>query len=281
MSISILLTGSTGFIGQNIMPMLCKRYTVTAPSRIELDLLDHTAVRDFLTNGHFDAVIHLANPTGQSSVDVKDELFERSLKVFYSLTSCFGLYGKMIYLGSGAEYGKHRAISNTSEEDFGVEIPQDQYGFARYLMNELAEKHNNITNFRLFACHGPSDPPYKLIPHIISCAKEGNAIKLRQDVWFDFLYVEDIYPVLEHFIENPAKHKAYNLCSGERMLISSIADEVCKQMNAKLPIIFEKDGLGLEYTGSNARLREAVPNWTPRPMGEGIGRILEHENRKS
>ena len=281
MNKSILVTGSTGFIGQNIMPLLCRRYKITAPSRSELDLLDHTAVKEILEKGQFDVVVHLANPTGQNLIDAKDELFERSLRVFASLERCSELYGKMIYLGSGAEYGKHRSIAGIGEDKFGIEIPRDQYGFARYLMSKLAAKRDNIVNLRLFACYGPADPPYKLIPHIMACVHERREIELRQDVWFDFLYAEDIYPVLEYFIENPAKHTAYNLCSGERALISSIADEVRRQMNANLQIVFKKSGLGLEYTGSNSRLKEEIQNWKPRSMSEGIRGILDYENREA
>ena len=278
---SVLITGSTGFIGGNIEPLLGERYNLVTPSRSDLDLLDYTEVRAFLEKAQFDAVIHLANPTGQSRFDVKNELFERSLRVFSSLERCSELYGKMIYIGSGGEYGKHRPLINVTEEEFDLEIPHDQYGFSRYLMSKMAAQKDNIINLRLFACHGPHDPPYKLIPHIIHCIREGRAIALRQDVWFDFLYVEDIYPVLEYFMENPAKHSAYNLCSGERLLISSIAEEVRRQMNADTPIVFEKSGLGLEYTGSPARLKEEMPHWKPRTMSEGIRRILEYETRQS
>ena len=278
---SVLVTGSTGFIGQNITPSLCQRYNITAPTRPELNLLDHAAVEEFLKKGNFDVVIHLANPTGQSSIDAKEELFERSLRVFASLERCAGIYGKMIYLGSGAEYGKQRAITQITEDEFGIVVPQDQYGFARYLMSNLADKHDNIINLRLFACHGPKDPPYKLIPYIISCIREEKPIKLRQDVWFDYLYVDDIFSVLEYLIVNDASYSAYNLCSGERILISSIAEEVKRQMNSNLPVVFEKSGLGLEYTGSNSRLKREITNWQPRQMSEGIERILEYENRKA
>jgi hypothetical protein len=44
----------------------------------------------------------------------------------------------MIYIGSGAEYGKHRAIVNAAEDAFGQELPRDAYGLSRYLMSEIA-----------------------------------------------------------------------------------------------------------------------------------------------
>ena len=254
-----------------------ERYNIAAPARAELDLLDADAVRQYLRCGAFDVIIHLASPTGQNPLDVKAEIFERSLRVFLALEHCAGSYGKMIYLGSGAEYGKHRNISMISEEAFGEELPKDPYGLSRYLMSKLAEKHDNIVNLRLFACCGPSDPPYKLIPHIINCIKEKKTIELHQDVWFDFLYVEDFLPVLMHFVEHPAKFKAYNLCSGNRTKISSIAEEICQQTGSSASIVFKKEGLNFEYTGSNARIRKELPHWEPRSISMSVKEILKKE----
>ena len=272
---AILLTGATGFIGRNLLPLLQESYTVSAPSRRELNLLDVEAVRRYLHKGQFDAVIHLANPTGHNPQDSQNELFERSLRVFSALEHCAGLYGKMIYLGSGAEYGKHRDISKVCEEAFGAELPRDAYGLSRYIMSRMAEKHDNIVNLRLFACCGPGDPPHKLIPCIINCINEKKDIELRQDVWFDFIYVEDILPVLMHFIEHPSKFKAYNLCSGERIKISSIAHEVRQQMGSGANIVLNKNGFNLEYTASNARLREELPHWKPRSISMAVCGILK------
>ena len=271
---SILLTGASGFIGQNILPLIREFYHVSAPTRLELNLLDSDAVRKYLKKGHFDAVVHLANPTGHNLMDSKTELFERSLRVFTSLEHCVDLYGKMIYVGSGAEYGKHRDISMITEAEFVVELPKDAYGLSRYLMSNLAKQHDNIINLRLFACYGPSDSPHKLIPSIMNCINKGTNIELRQDAWFDFLYVNDVLPVITHFLENHAKYKVYNLCSGKRELISTIADEVRKQMNSNAKIVFQKDGLNLEYTASNYRLRNEIPNYSPRSISEGIKSLL-------
>jgi GDP-L-fucose synthase len=271
----ILLTGSTGFVGRNILPYLQREYEVSAPTRLELDLLDEKAVYGYLNKGNFDAVVHLANPTGHNPVDRADEMLDRSLRVFSGLERCSELYGKMLYLGSGAEYGKHRDISSIKEEEFGEEIPKDAYGFARYIMSELAEGRDNIVNFRLFACCGPGDPPHKLIPYIIRCIKTGGEIKLKQDVWFDFLYVDDIYPVLKRFIGEPAKYKEYNLCSGKRVLISEIAGEVKRRLGSSAEVVFQKDGLNLEYTGSNVRLRAESEGWEPRSIGESVKEILK------
>lgn len=275
----ILLLGATGFIGRNILPKLSDLYDVAAPDRSELNLLDANSVKGFLECNRFDAVIHLAMPTGHSQKDNFGKLFELSLKAFMTVVNCSCFYGKMIYIGSGAEYGKHRALVNIRESTFGQQLPEDTYAFSRFIMSSIAEKYDNIYNLRLFGCYGIGDPFFKLIPHVISCIREGRPIALKQNALFDFLYVRDIVPVLAYFIENEPVHKAYNLCAGTKTLVGDIAKEVRRQMRSDLSIVFKQSGCGLEYTGNNARLRSEIHNWNPRPISEGIKEIVEYENR--
>jgi GDP-L-fucose synthase len=274
----LLLTGASGFIGRNILPILHKKgYSITSPLRTELNLLDADSVRRFLVFGKFDTVLHLAGPTGHNPLDPPGELFERSIRVFMTLASCAGFYGKMIYIGSGAEYGKHRAIVQIHEDSFGEELPRDAYGLSRYVMSELANGYSNIINLRLFACCGPGDPKHKLIPSVIEQASKGNTVVLRQDCFFYFLYVTDIADVLIHFIEKSNHYNNYNLCSGKRIKITTIAEEVCRQMDVDAAVICQKDGFNLEYTGSNDRLLAEMPEWKLTSMNDSIANILKLE----
>jgi GDP-L-fucose synthase len=274
----LLLTGASGFIGRNVFPILQKKgYDIVAPLRRELDLLDADTVRRFVEQGQFDVVLHLANPTGHNPQDKTEELFERSIRVFIGLISCAEFYEKMIYIGSGAEYGKHRPLVQICEDSLGEELPRDAYGLSRYVMNELAEGYSNIINMRLFACYGPGDPKHKLVPSVIEQVQRGDTVVLRQDCFFDYLYVTDIADVLVHFIEHDNRHKNYNLCSGKRVQIKTIAEEVSCQMGVKAAIKCEKGGFNNEYTGSNERLLAEMPEWRPKTMNNSIKNILSLE----
>ena len=270
----LLITGSTGFIGKSVTPILHTQYDIFTPTRDKLNLLDTESVRQYLKEGKFDVIIHLANPTAQNPVDERSKLFELSLRVFMSLLHNNDEFGKMIYIGSGAEYGKHRDISQISENEFGRELPLDPYGLSRYIMNQLAGLYDNIINLRVFGCYGYGDLQHKLIQHVISCISDNEPINLRQNTLFDFIYVKDIAPVLTHFIENTYMYKSYNLCSGEPVIIGDIADIIRREMNSELPITFEKDGYGLEYTGDNHRLRSEISEWKPHSLVEGIKEML-------
>jgi len=275
---SLLFTGASGFVGRNVFPILQEKgYNIIAPGRSKLDLLDTDAVRQFIKSGQFDVVLHLANPTGHNPQDVPEELFERSVRVFMALASCADFYGKMIYIGSGAEYGKHRPLVQVCEDSFGEELPKDPYGLSRYVMSELAKGYSNILNLRLFGCYGPGDMKHKLIPSVIEQILNGNNVVLRQDCFFDFLYVTDIADVLIYFIEHNNIYKSYNICSGKRIKITTIAEEVCHQMNVDATINCQKDGFNNEYTGSNARLMAEIPDWKPQLMQDSVTKILKLE----
>jgi len=276
----ILLTGASGFIGRNILPVLKEKYGITSPSREQLDLLDGNSVYSYLKKEKFDIVFHLANPTGHNLADAQDRLFENSMCVFTALLHCSAFFGKMIYIGSGAEYGKHRSLAQIKEDDFGTELPKDSYGLSRFIMNELTKGCSNIINLRLFGCYGPGDPSHKLVPSVIKQVKSGNTVTLNQDCWFDFLYVTDIADVLSYFAENENKYSNYNVCSGERVRITTIAEEICKQMGVNTLIQCKKDGFNLEYTGSNDRIKNEIPGWQPLKMKESISNILIKEGLK-
>lgn len=278
----VLLTGATGFIGRNVLPILQKKYNVTAPARSKLNLLDIDSVAAYIKKNNFDAILHLASPTGHNPLDTN--LFEYSLKIFTTLINLSPFYGKMIYIGSGAEYGKHRELKQAKEEEFGNELPRETYGLSRYIMSELIKNSKNIINLRLFGCYGPGDQQHKLIPSIIAQLNAKNEILLNQDCWFDFLYVTDIADILMYFIENNAGFSSYNLCSGERIRIVSIAEEICRQIGVNASICCSKNGFNLEYSGSSLRLKSEIPEWIPTNTKAGITNILAkegmYENRK-
>ena len=82
---------------------------------------------------------------------------------------------------------------------------------------------------------------------------------------------------LIHFIENENLHSSYNMCSGERLRIVVIAEEVCRQMGVNATVTCQKSGHNLEYTGSNARLLAEMPDWQPQLMKNSITEIVKSE----
>lgn len=253
-----LLTGQSGFVGKNIRPVLEQHFEVLAPMRAELDLRDTKSTEEFLRREKIDIVFHCANPNPVKNQlsDHSETMLADSLRIFFNLHRNRDKYGKMIYLGSGAEYDKSLEISNVREEMCFRSPPKDIYGLAKYTMNLLASQSQNIYNLCLFACYGPWDHSSKFITHCIRCCLRGESITIRQDCRFDYIHVSDLGRMMVWMGEHDPQYKMYNVSGCEPLLLSEIAEEVRKQMESGLPVQILKPGYNREYTADGTRFWE-------------------------
>lgn len=274
----IMFTGGTGFLGRNLVPLLQKNYHVYAPTRQELNLKDDEQLVAYIKEHKFDAIIHAAIPNiAFNESDRAESLLENSLHTFAIFEKMQPYYGKMVYFGSGAEFDKNRPISMVTEEDFGMSIPKNEYGLAKYMMNLIAEKSEKIYNFRIFGCYGPTDASFKFMTSVIRDCIENRAIRLHQDCYFDFMYVTDICNVLEWFIENQPKYHSYNMCTGVSLKLSEICKMIQEQMGTDLDVIFEADGLNNEYSANNRRILAEMTGYCFTSIYEGIKKQIKYE----
>lgn len=251
----VLLTGGTGFIGRNVIPILRSECVLFTPSRDELNLLDEDAVRRFIKNNGIEIVIHSANPNPvKNGRDHSDKMFEDSLRCFMNLYRCENLYQLMYTVGSGAEYNKERDIISIKEEEEFRSIPKDSYGFAKYIMNSLICKSNKQCNLRVFGCYGPTDYFTKFITHAINCCIDKTDITIRQNCYFDYIQVTDFAKILLHFIYNSPQYRSYNVCTGKKYSLIEIANIVKMKMDSDSDIKVLRQGINNEYTGDNSRL---------------------------
>lgn len=253
---NILVTGSTGFMGSNIVPIFKKRHVVFTPNRQALNLFDRDSILSYIKDNSIDVIIHLANPNPvkNQKCDSFDRLFEDSLRMFMNLYSLKDHYKKMIYIGSGAEYDKRFDISNAKESDVFNHLPVDSYGLAKHIMNKLILLSDNVFNCCVFGCYGPGDFKNKFITHCINCCKSSDKITINQDCKFDFIHVFDLARYLLWMIDADLKHKMYNVSSGQHLYLTEIAEIVKKEMHSSLPIVVLKPGFNLEYTANGERL---------------------------
>ncbi len=279
----ILLTGSSGFIGSNALPFLQEEHEVYAPKRIELDVRNPEQVKQYLKKEQFDVVVHFASPSPVRSAesDSYETLFEDSLKIFMNFYTMRDYFGKMLYSGSGAEFDKRRDIKLVKEYEIGQYVPSDSYGLSKYIINELSSKSENIYNFRIFACYGPNEYDSKFITHCIRCCLKNKPITIRQDCYFDYLYVDDYAKYVKYFVNHTPKFHDYNSTSGIRLKLSTIAEIVQNKMNCTLPIQILSDGMNKEYTADNTRILHETGIQNLISIEDGITKLIEWEKRKN
>lgn len=250
----ILVTGGSGFIGRNIIPILSKEHEILSPERKNLNLLDSFQVKKYIKEKDFDIILNLAQPNPyKNNLDRDDSVIEDSMKVFFNVYNERENCSKIIHAGSGAEYDKSIPIIKVREEESKYRKPSDYYGIIKHKMNDYVEKSENIINFRIFGCYGPTDDGSKFITHCIRCCIKKEPITIRQDCWFDYLHVFDLARAFNWAIKNKTNYKIYNVCSGQRISLFEIAEKVKLKMNSKSDIIIMKKGYNNEYTGNNSR----------------------------
>jgi len=272
-----LLTGSSGFIGSNIKNILEKEFILFSPLRNELNLKDFKSVRRYICDNGIDIIFHCANPNPvKNPIDKSDAMTEDSIRIFLNFYECRDMYEKMIYLGSGAEYDKTMDITDISEEECFRSIPKDSYGFAKYVINQMAHKTPNICNLCIFGCYGPGDHDSKFITHCINCCKNNQPITIRQDCRFDYIHVWDLGNIMAWMGKNKCEHFMYNVTS-EHIYLSEIAAIVKEKMNSDQPVTILNDGLNFEYTGSNKRLLKEIGEYNFISIEEGIEKQIQSQ----
>ncbi|MFH1470367.1 MAG: NAD-dependent epimerase/dehydratase family protein, partial [Candidatus Micrarchaeota archaeon] len=235
----VLITGGSGFIGRNLVERLSKKHEVSSPPHSELDLTDSGAVEGYLKKNHFDVVVHAAGVGSSRKNSDSREMLGANIRQFYNLVCCREAFGRMIQLGSGAEYDKSRPIVNVREEEFGKSIPKDDYGFYKYACSRFIENSENIACIRPFGCYGKyEDYETRFISNSICRVLFGLPPVIRnRNVVFSYLFVDDLAKVVDSFIKKEPKHKFYNVTPDEKTDLLSISNKIIKVSGKKLEVV--------------------------------------------
>lgn len=277
----ILVLGGNGFVGKNLQEFLRKYptdYQIEAPSSKELNLIDESSVALFLKDKYYDVIIHAAicNPLRLSNGVAYNELND-NLRMFFNVAERKDSYGKMLYFGSGAEYDKSMHISGAKEGVFDNGIPHNDYGLAKYIIGKQIESSDNIYNLRIFGLFGKYENWRTTFISGACCkALKGLPITIRQNVFFDYLYIDDFCRIIKWFIDNEGQYRTYNITSGQKRDLLSIAQVVKKACNSEVPIYVCKEGLANEYTADNKRLLLELKDFQFTEFEKAVGGLSKY-----
>jgi GDP-L-fucose synthase len=241
----ILVLGSNGFIGRNIIEGLSAQdYNIFAPKRQELNLLETQSVENYIVTLKPDVVI-------LSAVNIHS--LSDNLVMYFNLERCSHAFGKMITIGSGAEYDMKNYIPMMTEDYFGKNIPSDIYGLSKYtISNNINSTPRNIVNLRVLGIYGKyEDYTRRFISNNICRALAGLEISINRNMKFDFLYVNDFLRILEIFINHDNKHVNYNTCTSTPIGLLDIAKIISKIHGTHEPVRVKQDGMNPEYSADN------------------------------
>lgn len=273
----ILLTGGSGFIGRNLLESpLAQKYEMLAPRHSELDLLDEKSVADYFGKYAPDYVIHSACKPGHRNAKDPSSLFYTNTRMFFNLAANSARYKKMLVLGSGAIYDMRYYQPKMREDFFGAHVPLDEHGFSKYVCGKYAERADNIVDLRVFGVFGKyEDYAIRFISNMICKAIFDLPLTMNQNRKFDYIWVQDLAPVLDHFLSVEVPRKAYNITPNASIELLDLARKVLSIAGKNLPIKVAQQGMGLEYSGDNSLLRQEMPGFSFTPAETAIKALYE------
>lgn len=277
---NIFITGSNGFIGTHLKEYLNKnysKYTLFTPSSKELDLVSEEAVDNYILGNKIDIIIHLANKGGdRTTVDMKN-VTEYNLRIFFNIAKHEKNVKKIISFGSGAEYSKHKPIVEAREEDYLDAQPLDEYGFYKSITSKYIEKSDNIVQLRIFGAYGEYENyRFKFITNAIVKNLLKLPIIINKNVYFDYIYIDDLLRMIDWTIHNETKEKIYNVTTGTKIDLISLANLVNEISDFKSEIKILNDGLSNEYTSNNERIMKELKNFEFTSHKKAIQKMREY-----
>lgn len=268
----VLVTGGNGFIGRNIKESyLSQKHTIMAPARTELDCSDDKSVEDFFKKHTVDVVIHSAAKAGHRNATDTSNLFLTNSRMMFNLLKHQNSWGKLINMGSGAIYDMQNYLPKMPETYFGTHIPKDEHGYNKYIFGKMLPNLNRVYDFRIFGVFGKyEDYAIRFISNAICKSIFDLPITLRQNRKFDYLYIDDLIPVLEHFIEHDPLEKSFNITPDHSVELLKIAELIRTISQKDIPIQVAQEGLGTEYSGDNSLIRKEMPDLQFSPLQSSV-----------
>jgi UDP-glucose 4-epimerase len=112
-----------------------------------------------------------------------------------------------------------------------------------------------------------------------ACCKAlaGLPITLRRDRRFSYVWATDLAAVVERAIADKGSGGlpagAYNVTPLEPVRLRELADMVADLAGPRARVDVAEEGMGLDYYGEGAKLRDALAEWTPTSIGDCVRRL--------
>lgn len=258
----VLIVGSGGFVGSSIAKGLSDN-NVIAVTRRDFDLMNTVQVEEFFANHPSISTIIYCAAVGGSRLTNYDsgrtDAVEQNLRLFFNVARCVKPSQRLIHLGSGAEYDRGHYLPKMAEEYFDTHVPTDAYGFAKYVIAQFIDRHENMLNLRIFGLYGQGeDYRYKFISNTILKGLLGLPITIAQNVVFDYLFIRDFVKMVETLLSCEWPHRHMNITPTQSIDLISLAQLSNAETINDAGIEVLNPGLNTEYTGDNTRLLGVV-----------------------
>lgn len=279
---NILLTGSGGFVGQNLKRSLSQFYNILSPRSIELDVTNTSQVINYFNNNDIDFIIHCGSIGGVRGKEDDVNTLNANLKMIDNLILAKKKATKIITFGSGAMYNKARHLKKVKENQIGKNIPNDLYGKSKMFIAQKIQNRLDVLCLNIFACYGYNEKPSRFPSYAINQNLKKDDIIINQNVVFDYLFIEDLNKIVEHFIMfGWDKQNIINITPTKSISLLEIANIINKISDYKSDIIIKNEILNFEYTGDNTQLLSYIPDFKFTTYEVGLSKLFNFIQTKA
>jgi CDP-3, 6-dideoxy-D-glycero-L-glycero-4-hexulose-4-reductase len=270
----ILITGSTGFVGSNILNLLLKK-NVYIYDVLRNKNKKNKKIRDLKKNKNYSPIFYkkfndlerelkkikidivincAAYYTGKNDIKNIENLVQTNI-IFCSvvLESLKNKIKKFINFGSMMEYSHGNQFS-----------PKNFYAITKYTFQKIEEfyklnyKKIKFYDLKLYETYGDNDVRKKIIPTIIKSYSKNKSVKIvSKNLIMNFVHIESLVKVIYMIIFNKIKQGEYCLKNNKFIKIQKLINTLNKKLKKKIKVKY----LSSKNISNSTKLLKKFPYW--------------------
>ena len=275
---NILISGSEGYVGNNIFKYLAHKFegSLFAPGLSELDFRDRDAVVSYCRQDSISTLIHCAS-VPLVGKHYPTNLLEDNCRMFITVLSCLDIGVRLITFCSGSIFGRERWTSSMIEEEALRFVPLDTQGFSKFLFETIRRRSKNpYTSIRLFGLYGGEESYlYKFIPNTIVKALLSIPIVIAIDRKMSNTHVSDLGKFVSDLLGDHTLPNCDLNFGDSPVLLSEIAEIILTLIpDSRSSISVLSSGNG--YAGNQSKFKKMFPDFKYLSLRAGIEIAVDH-----
>lgn len=295
---NIFITGSSGFIGSHLLPILAQHHNVHAMTS---DLLDFDAVKQEVQQVNPDVIVHLAART-----EVEKSFYEQisfsqvnyigSVNLIEAAKQCSNLQN-FVFASTMEVYGWQpisdevvdhvRPNYSVAFDEHTQPNPNAPYAVAKYAVEKYLEYMHRSQGFPFTAIrqtnsYGRRDNDFFVTEQIITQMLRGDVVNLGYaEPYRNFLFIDDLLAAWSAVINNPdrCQGQIFTLGPDNPIKIRDYTDMIADKLAWSGTINWNTKPMRhgeIYWLNSNHDLITSILGWQPTvSLSEGLDRTIE------
>ena len=231
---NILVTGSTGQLGSDVVKELLKRgYSTLSPNRSELNLCSEDNIRNYILNSNCEAIVHCAAYTQvDKAEDEKDLCIKINATATKHIVKCAKILDiPMIYISTDYVFDGSKDGEYTENDETN---PINIYGESKLAgekyVQEILDKYYIVRTSWVFNINGKN-----FIETMLRLSKANNQLSIVNDQIGSPTYTKDLSRLLVDMLET-SKYGLYHATNEGYCSWYEFANTIFKLANINIDI---------------------------------------------